>query len=420
MVILFFIVYNILILVGIVIILPFVLVFKPSYMKYISERVGRIPAKKGGIWIHAASVGEVKATIPLLKRLSSSGYELILTTVTPAGRKYASTLKVDNLIVSYAPVDSIFATLYAFYRLAPRALIIMETELWPNLILSALINRVNVLSVNARLTEKAFNEYRYIKPVMKFLLKGFKLICVQTTDDKKRFLGLGAVENVIKVTGNIKYSITTEDPPPIVEYIKKVFSNRHIVIAGSTHQGEEYMIVRCLVSLKQISINPLLILAPRHLNRISEVEAIIKQAGLKYKKRSAIEIKNIILPEQDVDILLLDTIGELAHIYSIGDVIFVGGSMVPVGGHNILEVVIHKKPVIYGRYVDTIKEFVDLLNGNGGIMVNNEQELCETIVDLINHTEKRRILGNKAYELVTEKVNTVNKIVEIMQDAGVL
>lgn len=420
MVILFFILYNILILVGGIVALVFVLVFKPSYVKYISERVGKVPAIKGAIWIHAASVGEVRATIPLLKLITSLGYNVLLTTVTPAGRRYASTLKINNLFVSYVPFDSIFTTLYAFYRVKPRVLIIMETELWPDLILSAFINRVSAVSVNARLTEKAFKEYRYIKPVMKFLLKRFKLIFVQTEEDRSRFLRLGAIESAIKVSGNIKYSITTDKALPVAMHIKKLFSNKHIIIAGSTHQGEERMIIHCLSSLKQLLMKPLLILAPRHLNRIEEVEGLINQAGLRYVKRSAIGIGRTGLVEEDVDVLLLDTIGELADIYSIGDVIFVGGSMVPVGGHNLLEVVIHKKPVIYGRYVDTIKEFVALLNGRGGIMVNNEQELCEAIRTLIEHPEQRLMLGNKAYELVMEKVHTVDNIVKMMQNTGII
>ncbi|MGB9736181.1 MAG: 3-deoxy-D-manno-octulosonic acid transferase [bacterium] len=417
MTVLFFIIYNILVIIGTIIAVPVLLISRPSYLKHASERFGRLPDTKGCIWIHAASVGEVKASAALITRIASFGHRILLTTVTPAGRAYGSTLRIDNLTVSYLPVDNILSTLYAFHRVKPKALIIIETELWPNLLLAAIINRVHIVSVNARLTQKAFESYRYIYPVMKFLLKRFTFIGVQTVDDQKRFLSLGARADTIRVTGNIKYSIISNNASPFVQYLKRALENRNVIIAGSTHQGEESMIINCLLSLKHALNNPILIIAPRHLNRIADVEIVIQQAGLKYIKRSAISNDSSMA---DIDVLLMDTIGELADIYSIGDAIFVGGSMVPVGGHNVLEVVVHKKPVIYGLYVDTIKEFVSLLDGNGGIMVNNEQELCKAIANLIQHPQMAQSLGNRAHALVMEKVNTVNTVINALKEMGLL
>ncbi|MCL4468306.1 MAG: hypothetical protein M1591_05170 [Deltaproteobacteria bacterium] len=417
MTILFFIIYNILIIAGILILIPFLLLVKPSYLKYVSERMGKLPGGKAVIWVHAASVGEVKASIPLIEHISSLGHEVLLTTVTPAGRRYASTLTIEGLSISYAPVDNILSTLYAVRRLNPKTLIIIETELWPNMILAAAVNGVNIVSVNARLTQKAFKAYLYIHPVMRFLLKRFKLICVQSADDGNRFAKLGAEQKTIQITGNIKYAIGAAGRPASALNLKKMFPGRHIIIAGSTHQGEEQIVLNCFLSLKQTAGNPLLILAPRHLSRVGEVEVLIQKSGLDYMKRSAMDGD---VTADSADVLLLDTIGELADIYSIGDAIFVGGSMVPVGGHNLLEVTIHKKPVIYGRYIDTIKDFVSLLNGNGGIMVHDEYELCETIKDLIEHTEKAEALGKKAFELIAQKVDILNNIISIMKKADAL
>ena len=417
MTILFFIIYNSLIIAGIILITPFLLVIKPSYLKYVSERMGKLPRRKAAIWVHAASVGEVKASIPLIKHIASLGREVLLTTVTPAGRRYASTLTIQGLSISYAPVDNIFSTLYAVRRLNPKTLVIIETELWPNMILAAAINGVNIVSVNARLTQKAFNAYLYIRPVMQFLLKRFKLICVQTADDGNRFAKLGAEPKKIQITGNIKYAIGAAARPASALNLKKLFPGRHIIIAGSTHQGEEQIVINCFLSLKQTAGRPLLILAPRHLSRVGEVEVLIQKSGLDYMKRSSMDGD---VTAASADVLLLDTIGELADIYSIGDAIFVGGSMVPVGGHNLLEVTIHKKPVIYGRYIDTIKDFVSLLNGNGGIMVHDEHELCEAIKNLIEHTEKAEALGKKAYELIAQKVDILNNIISIMKKADAL
>ncbi len=417
MTILFFIIYNILIIAGILISIPFLLLVKPSYLKYVSERMGKLPRRKAAIWVHAASVGEVKASIPLIKHIASLGHEVLLTTVTPAGRRYASSLTIQGLSISYAPVDNILSTLYAVRRLNPKTLIIIETELWPNMILAAAVYGVNIVSVNARLTQKAFNAYLYIRPVMQFLLKRFKLICVQTADDGNRFSKLGAEPKTIQITGNIKYAIGAAGRPASVLNLKKMFPGRHIIIAGSTHQGEEQIVLNCFLSLKQTAGRPLLILAPRHLSRVGEIEVLIKKSGLDYMKRSSMDGE---ATADSTDILLLDTIGELADIYSIGDAIFVGGSMVPVGGHNLLEVTIHKKPVIYGQYIDTIKDFVSLLNGNGGIMVHDEHELCEAIKDLLEHTEKVEELGKKAFELIAQKVDILNNIITIMKKADAL
>ena len=417
MTILFFIIYNILILTGIILITPVLLVVKPSYLKFISERMGKFPVRKAQIWVHAASVGEVKASIPLLSHITSLGHDVLLTTVTPAGRQYASTLSIQGLSVSYAPVDTLPSTLYAVRRLAPKTLVIIETELWPNMILAAALNGVTIVSVNARLTQRAFQAYRYIHPVMRFLLKHFKLICVQSADDGSRFMKLGARPETIHMTGNIKYAIGPAVLPPSAVSLRKLFPDRHIIVAGSTHQGEEQMVIDCLVSLKKDNSMPLLILAPRHLNRTGEVEDLIRRSGLRYIKRSAMDTQ---VSTDTVDILLLDTIGELADIYGIGDAIFVGGSMVPVGGHNLLEVTIHKKPVIYGHYTDTIKDFVSLLDGNGGIMVHDQAELCTAISSLLEYPQRAQELGEKAFGLITQNVDTLNNIMAIMKAANVL
>lgn len=417
MVVLFFIIYNILILLGIVLLVPGLVIFKPSYMDHALERLGKLPNTNGCIWIHAASVGEVKASAVFINKILSLGHKVVLTTVTPAGREFGLTLKLDNLSVSYLPIDSIFLMLYAFHRTKPRTLIIIETELWPNFLLAAIINRVNIVSVNARLTQKSFKRYMYIHPVTRFLLKRFTFIGAQTAEEQVRFLKLGANVEAVNVTGNIKYSIASNNISSFVQEFRNALVNRKIIIAGSTHNNEERIVLRCFNSIKHRLNNPILILAPRHLSRIPDVEKEIQQANLKYIKRSEIDSGYFI---SDIDVLLIDTIGELADLYSIGDAIFVGGSMVPVGGHNILEVVIHKKPVIYGKYVDTIKDFVHLLEGSGGIMVNNEQELCEAILAIIEDQQKAQSLGDKAYTLVSEKVNTVNKIMGVLRAKNLL
>lgn len=417
MTLLFFIIYNVLITAGILAAVPLLLLLRPSHLKHSRERLGKVPRMQRAVWIHTASVGEVKASIPLVEHLTASGHRVLLTTITPAGRQYASTLRIEGLRVSYAPADHILFTLYAVRRINPETLIIIETELWPNMILAAAMNKVKIVSVNARLTQKAFNAYRILAPVLGYMLKRFTLICAQTPDDKERFVKLGAVPETVRVTGNIKYAITVTGIPASVVKLKEMFPGRHIIVAGSTHQGEEQMVVDCFVSIRRELEAPLLILAPRHLDRAGEVETILRQAGLGYIKRSSMDPA---IASETVDVILLDTIGELADIYSIGDAVFVGGSMVPVGGHNLLEVVIHKKPVIYGHYTDTIKDFVALLDGKGGIMVRNREELCAAIRDLLEHPQHARDLGEMAFQLIKQRIDTLHNVLALMKNTGVL
>lgn len=418
MAILFLIIYNCIILAGIVLFVPLLLLLRPKSLGHVSERMGISPYRENCVWVHAASVGEVKASIPLLQSIVLSGKNVLLTTMTPAGRAYASTLNMEGVSISYAPVDSIIFTLCAMYRVKPSALIILETEIWPNLILSASLLKTDIVSVNARLSEKALKGYLYMKPVTSFLFKRFRMLCVQTQEDAGRFMKLGARSENIHITGNIKYAITRNTSAPFTKSIKEIFKERQIIIAGSTHTGEEQILAGCLVSLKQYIKMPLLILAPRHLNRLDEVVGIISRSGLNFIKRSM--INSSISSGNDYDVIILDSVGELADIYSIGDAIFIGGSMVPVGGHNLIEAVVHKKPVIYGMYTDTIKESVSTLDGNGGIMVHNEEELCSTIRDLLEHPGKAKSLGEKAYDMIKQKVDTLDNTMNILRKAGIL
>ncbi len=403
--------------IGGILIVPFWVALKPSYLKHASERLGILPYPENCIWIHAASVGEIKASVPFLKKIISSGYNVLLTTITPAGRNYASTLNIKGLSISYAPFDSIILTCYAVRRVKPAVLVILETEIWPNLIVSASKAHVKIVSINARLSQKAAKNYMYIRSTMAFLLNRFQLICVQTPDDAGRFSGFGVDRHKIHITDNIKYAVMAEKKTMPTYNIKSLFPNRRIIIAGSTHSGEEQIVVNCFKSLKQYFDALLLILAPRHINRINEVEGIIEEAGLTCVKFSSLS-KSIVTGK--FDILLLDTIGELSNIYSIGDAVFIGGSMVPVGGHNLIEAVIYKKPVIYGQYINSIKEFVSLLEGNGGIMIRDENELCSTIKDLLEHPDKTEVLGNRAYNAIKQKTDVLDNIMEIMREKHIL
>ncbi len=413
----FFVLYNIVILLGVLVAIPALLIVRPSYLKHLQERLGRLPGVPGAVWVHAASVGEVKASVPLLKRIRSLGHRVVLTTNTSAARELGSGLGIEGVSVSYAPLDGIAFTLYAMHRVSPKALIIMETELWPDMLLSAHIAGVSVASVNARLTPKGLKGYLHIRRVVRPLLARFRLVCVQTEEDGERFVRLGARRETVHVTGNIKYAIACEDAATSSGDLRRLFPGRPVVIAGSTHTGEEKIIIDCFTAIKQAADRPLLIIAPRHLARTGEVEAIIQQAGLRCIKRSSITEQTA---ASEIDVVLLDTIGELAGLYGIGDAIFVGGSMVPVGGHNLLEVVVHKKPVIYGRHTESIKDIVALLDGNGGIEVGDGASLCAAIEDLLAHPEKARALGLKAFDIIKNKVGTLDSTVKIMRDAGVL
>jgi len=368
-------------------------------MKYVRnhdgwrERLGDYPRIAGRvIWIHAASVGEVNATSSLIERFRNETpeYTLIVSAFTRTGKLRARQLYGSN--VYYAPLDFPFFTSRALSRTEPEALILVETELWPNLITQARKRGCRVYLVNGRITQKSMKRYRMFSGMMRTILSSFSHFMMQSAEHAARLKELGADNDRIRVIGNLKSD--AGEGSPSREAMRAELGlqlSDEVVVAGSTREGEEEMVLQAMKSLrKRIT----LVVAPRHPNRVPKLQQMIEAYGFRHWRRT----------EGNTDrgeILLVDTIGELASIYGAADIAFIGGSFFPYGGHNPLEAAAHGIPVLFGPYMEN-DGGTRLKESGGGIEVKDAQELQTAIVRLLENPEERLRIGARAKNVLQE------------------
>lgn len=382
--------------------LSILLIFAWPYLliKYVKnpdgwrERFGDYPRFDGRIlWIHAVSVGEVTAVSSLVNKFKKEcpWYTLIVTTFTQTGKLRARQLYGDKTF--YAPLDFRFCIRRALSRIHPEVLILVETELWPNLITMARRKGCRVFLVNGRITSKSLKRYRTLNGFMTPILRNFSHFMVQSAEHAERLKILGGEPEKISVIGNLKSDLVGDIPSRESMRIELGLEpSNEVIVAGSTREGEEEMILEALKPLKDKII---LILVPRHLERISKLEQLITDYGFTFWKRTEGNTHK-------GDILLVDTIGELASIYGAADIAFIGGSFLPYGGHNPLEAAVYSIPVLFGPYMENAGG-KRLKECGGGIEVKSAIELRKTINYLLRNPEEklqRGILAKRALEEV--------------------
>jgi 3-deoxy-D-manno-octulosonic-acid transferase len=356
------------------------------------ERLGAYPSLGGRVvWIHVASVGEATAIAPLVSefRRRAPEFKLFITAFTRTGKVRAKQLYGD--IVYYAPLDFSFSVSRACSRVKPEALILTESELWPNLVIRA-SRRCRLFLINGRMTQRSEKRYRMFGGLLRTALNGFTYLMVQSEEYARRLEALGAPPERVRVTGNIK-SDASRDLPDRKWMRGKLGLKRHgkVVVAGSTREGEEEIVLRALAPLKD---RLTLILAPRHPERIPKVEQIIESAGFSYAKRSRGSAGG-------KEILLVDTLGELTSIYAAADIAFVGGSLFPYGGHNPLEAAACGIPVLFGAHMLNAGSAA-LKQSGGGIEVTDEAELRDVIAYLLDNPEEAARRGSSARKAFDE------------------
>ena len=338
--------------------LPYFLVRGIWQKKYFSsfwQRLGWLSFEErnieGSIWIHAVSVGEVLAVIPLARALKTRwpARPLFISTTTQTGRALAKSRLMDLATPFYFPFDWRFSVKRTLAKIRPDAVLIAETEIWPNFLRECFRNRVSILLVNGRVSDRSLRRYRWILPIMRNTIRYFNALCMQTEMDRQRILSLGALPERTEVCGNLKYDLSPPDEVSLLvtryRHLLNLPDNALIVVAGSTMKGEEEQVLFAFDSLKRQCTSAVLILAPRHPERFREVEQLLLSRPTPFAKRSSVGGDPASTP---VDIWLLDSMGELATIYALADIVFIGGSLVPRGGHNILEPALFKKPVLFG------------------------------------------------------------------------
>jgi len=301
--------------------------------------------------------------------------------------------------------------------LNPQALVIVETELWPNLLVVARKLRIRVFLINGRISAKSFPRYRKFKFLFASVLSGVDTFFMQTETDQERIVGIGAPPEKVKILGNTKFDYLSLKESLIDKdkqhHLNELLSHRQIVVAGSTRRGEEKLILNAFETTRARFQNTLLILAPRHLSRLKEVESLLNRGGWRFLRRSHLERAE---GDNSLEVILLDTMGELLTFYSLAKVAFVGGSLVPVGGHDPLEPGAFAVPVLFGPHMENAADSRDLLlKSDGALEVKNGAELADSLVELLSDEDKRRAMGLSAQKVIEENSGTCSKIVEILK-----
>lgn len=414
--------YNLAAILVVIIIIPVFAIRsirEKGFVERIKQSLGFFPegaldpvAKKNCIWVHAASVGEIVATSPLIKefRKEFPKSPILVSVVTTSGYEMANRIIKDADSIIYFPLDLPFVAASVLRRIHPRIFLNVETELWPNFFMTARQMHIPVMMVNGRISEKSVRRYKYMFSILTDMIGTVKFFAMQSPIDANYIKQLGAPESLVTVTGNTKFDQTYTDVTP--EEREKILTDmglkdaEGILLAGSTHRGEEEYVLQAFKAVRETHKNAKLVIAPRELLRTREVISICSRAGFKVGTRTELQKR----PPAGEDIIILDTIGELGQVYSIGDVIYVGGSLVTHGGHNILEPAAHGKAIIVGHHMENFKDTHALFtNRNACITVNSPEELVEQTKKLFDDANRRKQLEDETLKIVLENRGAARK-----------
>ena len=370
--------------------------------------------KKTDIWIHAVSVGEVIACLPFLKALKKEfpDKKITLSTTTYTGQGIARKNFPEADRIMYVPVDTGFCARRVVRAMRPELFVTVETELWPILTSTLKKSGCTLIVLNGRISEKSFKGYKKIGFFMKEMLSYIDYLYMQSDGDADRIKLLGAEKEKVGVMGNFKFDIALDNVATLkwLDHIEgKIF------LAASTHEGEDEIILDAFSLIKKRYAKVRLIIAPRHPERFNNVAKMIDNRGLKYVRRSHISDERRTKDDEIPDIILLDTIGELSRAFSRVSIAFIGGSLVPVGGHNIMEPAYWSRPVIFGPYMNNFPISKEFLETSAAIQVTHADNISETVVDILLTEEKAAELGKNAKAIVEKNTGSVNKALHLVR-----
>lgn len=388
----------------------------PAYKERWGERLGFYPIKlKKCLWVHAVSMGETLAAIPLIKALKTRypGTPILVTTMTPTGAEQVKKAFGESVAHVYLPYDFPSAVNRFLQAMQPQVGIIMETELWPNLLFACRKKQIPICVLNGRLSEKSAQGYQRIAPLTRKMLQQIDFIAAHGQEDATRFIALGAPKDQVVVTGNIKFDLVLPDDLPTKSADLRVFLglNRFIWIAASTHEGEEEIILAAHKKLRATLPQALLILVPRHPDRFNAVAALCTQSfPSAVARRSHHETC-----EAETAVYLGDTMGELLLLYAAADVAFVGGSLIPRGGHNMLEPAALSKSIVTGPHLYNFAEISRLLrSANALAEVSDAETLKSALIMFAQDQSVRDDMGKRALAVVLANRGALNKQLEIV------
>lgn len=391
----------------------------PAYFRRWRERFGIFPNPqfKKSILIHAVSVGEVNAAIPLIKALMEKyqDYDFVITTVTPTGSDRVQQIFGNSVFHLYLPYDLAGAVKRFLRKINPEIAIVLETEIWPNLFRFCKKRDIPIVVANARLSETSLKGYKWVQSLATMAVNNTKFVAAQTKTDAQRMIRLGCDVDKIYVVGSLKFDIIIEDE--IIEKgkeIQKHCSPNHLIwIAASTHQEDEEELLDAYDYLKKKYPKLLLIIVPRHPERFQVTTQACIQKGFNTQLRSVCGLYDI-----NADVFIVDTMGEMLEFYAASDIAFVGGSIANIGGHNVLEAAVFKLPVLVGPNTHNFAEITQLLHDCGGSrLVKNADDIIDSMQELIENPKTRTTMGNAAYKLVQENRGAVALTMKLIANA---
>jgi len=425
-----FLIYNLLSLISLIVYLPWLLFKKgpENRLIYLSERLGISKYTDADIWIHAVSVGEVIAALPFLKAIGKGfpGLKIVFSTTTYTGQRIARERFPEADRIMYIPWDTWLTINRVVKIISPKLFITIETELWPCLFKTLKNNGSHIILLNGRISSESFKGYKRIRPFTKKILSFIDFLYMQGKIDAERIIAIGADEKKVGIMGNFKFDIEL-DRNKSVHWMDEI--QGRILLAGSTHKGEEEIILDAYEEVKKDIHDLKLILAPRHPERFNEVAEILKRRNLEFCRRSELPVHGSqftpapsrsfgtgrAVHRQQPDIILLDTIGELSQLFSRATVSFIGGSLLPYGGHNILEPAYWGNPIIFGPHMDNFPFAKDFLREDAAIMVKDSRDFARAIKDLLSNSEKAKQMGKNAKTIIDNNTGAVKKAIDLVR-----
>lgn len=390
-----------------------------KYRRGLSERLGRVPARlpsaerPGSIWIHAVSVGEVLAITGLVSALRERFPEhpVFVSTTTMTGQCLARGRFGENNAF-FVPIDFGIAVRPYLRHLKPALLVLAETEFWPNLLYFTRRSGASIAVVNARISDRSFPRYRFFRWFFRRVLRSIDLFLAQTEEDASRLVRVGAPADRVRVSGNLKFDIRAGLNAQLTDSMKRALApDSLLIVCGSTAEGEEEQLLKAFRMTAAVFPSAILMIAPRHPERFDKVADLVAAMGFALTRRSSWDGAAPFPP----GVVLLDSVGELASVYALADVAFVGGSLVPLGGHNILEPAQHGVAVMTGPHTFNFREIIRIFTESGGLKVTSPEDLATDLLTLLRNADDRAALGKRARELFLQNNGATEKTLQALQ-----
>lgn len=390
-----------------------------KYRAGLRERFGGVPdrilsARGRTVWVHAVSVGEVLAISKLVEELRKRYGRVLISTTTHTGQKLARE-RFGEKNVFYFPIDFAFASRAYMRALKPELVVVAETEFWPNFLRTAKESGAQVAVVNARISDRSRPRYERFRSTLRGVLKNVDLFLAQSEEDARRLTAIGADASRVKVSGNLKFEIRAPKDVALVRRLREAIVSTGtgpVIVAGSTVEGEEEIVLKAYAALVKAYPNALLVLAPRHKERFEAVAALLRQSGVTWTRRSHWEETSHELPGS---VLMLDSIGELAGVYAIADVAFVGGSLVPRGGHNILEPAQAGLAIVVGPHTENFRDIIAIFSRAKAVQIVRPEEFTTALLALVNSDDERKLLGERAREVLRSQQGATERTITALE-----